>query len=313
MLQTTEKDRSQFNLSAAMSNNAQKVTEYLADHFSEKAMLNRASVNTGVEAEVFLSRGRSLGELVESIRYSTLQEGGKRFRPILALFVAEALGVDVQHVMPFAAAVECVHTYSLIHDDLPAMDNDDFRRGLPTNHKKFNEATAILAGDALLTEAFTILSEAYQGMPVLAVDAIRLLAQAAGAYGMVGGQVIDMRSKKERIDIQELEILHRMKTGALIEVSVMGAAMLCRASDEQKSDLKIFARQLGLAFQVADDLLDYLPEAIEPGSYPALLGPEKTKEYLHQLTSQCLQALSSWSVAAQPLIEIVHYNQRRLA
>lgn len=278
-----------------MNERARKVVAYLDDWYRHPA--------DGMP--------KGYGQLRESIRYSLLQDGGKRFRPVLAMLTAEALGKPADRVVAFAAAVECIHTYSLIHDDLPAMDDDDFRRGQPTNHKKFGESLAILAGDALLTEAFTILSAAYYDEPHLAVRVIMELAKASGSSGMVGGQAIDMASKKDSIRLDELRTMHAMKTGALIRVSVVGAAHLCSPSVEQLGNLVTYAENLGLAFQVADDLLDFDLAKPEPGSYPALLGPEKTKDFLAELTNGCLASLEKWPRAADPLREIAVYNQRR--
>jgi len=253
-----------------------------------------------------------LAELLNSVRYSTLQEGGKRFRPALAMLTAEALGSRGERVLPFAAAVECVHTYSLIHDDLPAMDNDDFRRGQPTNHKKFGEAMAILAGDALLTEAFLLIAEGFGDEPDIAVRAITELSKASGLCGMVGGQAIDMKSKAESSTLGELRAMHQLKTGALIRVSAVGAALLSRASENQLSEIEAYADHLGLAFQVADDLLDFDPARPEAGSYPTLLGPEKARGHLDELTEICLNSLREWPTEAEPLRWIALYNQRRL-
>ncbi len=249
--------------------------------------------------------------LQESLRYSLLQEGSKRFRPVLAMLTAEALGHASERVLPLAAAVECIHTYSLIHDDLPAMDDDDMRRGKPTNHKVYGEATAILAGDALLTEAFQIIADQCSWEPAIAIRLVSEVARAAGLHGMVGGQAIDMGSKKESITLDELRIMHRMKTGALIRVSGVGAAIYCRASEEKLAQISVFADNLGLAFQVSDDLLDYDPEKPEPGSYPALLGVEKTREFLNELTNTCLAALRDWPASADPLRAIARYNRDR--
>ncbi len=250
--------------------------------------------------------------LYESIRYSVLQKGGKRFRPVLAMLTAEALGHAKEMVLAYAAAVECVHTYSLIHDDLPAMDNDDTRRGQPTNHRKFNEATAILAGDALLTEAFQLIADNYSESPAQAIRAVSELAIASGAQGMVGGQAIDMAAKKESITLDELRMMHRLKTGALIRAAVRGSAQLCQASVAQLESLTTFAEDLGLAFQVADDILDFHPNKPEPGSYPALLGVEKTKIFLDELTKSCLSSLKVFGASAEPLRAISLYNQTRL-
>lgn len=250
-------------------------------------------------------------KLNESMRYSLLQEGAKRFRPTLALLTADALGVDRSIVLPFASAVECIHTYSLIHDDLPAMDNDDFRRGKPTNHKKFDEATAILAGDALLTDAFGIVADAYVETPEAAVRAITELSKAAGSQGMVGGQAIDMAAKKAAFDIEDLRLLHLLKTGALIRVSAVGAAIVSGADEDQIEDLSDYASSLGLAFQVADDILDYSQERPETGSYCALLGPEKTREFLDELTEEALEAIIDWDERADSLRELAEFNGRR--
>lgn len=251
-------------------------------------------------------------KLYESARYSLLQEGGKRFRPVLAMLTAEALGKTSESVLPYAAAVECVHTYSLIHDDLPAMDNDDLRRGQPTNHRKFDEATAILAGDALLTEAFQLIADHYRSKPAQAILAVSELAGASGLRGMVGGQGIDIASKKESITLDELRFMHQLKTGALIRASVRGSAQIAGASVVELERLTRFAEDLGLAFQVADDILDFDPNKPEPGSYPALLGVEKTKGLLGDLTASCLEALSTFGASAEPLRSITVYNQTRL-
>lgn len=248
--------------------------------------------------------------LFESVRYSLLQEGGKRFRPVLAMLVAEALGARDEDVLAYAAAVECVHTYSLIHDDLPAMDDDDMRRGQLTNHRKFDEATAILAGDGLLTEAFQLIADNYSGDR--AVRAVAELAHASGLRGMVGGQAIDMASKKESISLDELRTMHALKTGALIRSAARGAAQLAEATPAQLEKITKFAEDLGLAFQVADDILDFDQAQPEPGSYPALLGPEKTHAFLEELTQSCIDSLASFGAKAEPLREIALYNQNRL-
>lgn len=300
-------------LDKLMKERATFVVDYIQRYFAEGAMAARLAERLsggahGAATKAFLP---GLGELVASIRYSALQEGGKRFRPVLTMLAAEALGAKPELVLPFAAALECIHTYSLIHDDLPAMDNDDFRRGQPTNHKKFNEATAILAGDALLTEAFVMVSQAYREMPSQGLRAVAELATAAGVVGMVGGQAIDMASKAEAITLDELRTMHRLKTGALIRVAVTASAAICGAPLERRSDLDAYADSLGLAFQVADDILDFDPAKPEPGSYPALLGLEKTRAYLDELTASCLACLKEWPASAEPLREIAKYNQSR--
>jgi len=279
---------------------ANSLVKFLEQHFSEQ----------GGSPPLRL-RSASHRRLMESMRYSLLQDGSKRFRPVLAMLVAEALGSSAEAVLPFAAAVECIHTYSLIHDDLPAMDNDEFRRGKPTNHKAFDEATAILAGDGLLTEAFQIVACSYRTKPVIAVELVAELARASGFHGMVGGQAIDMGAKKDALEIDELRMMHKLKTGALIEVSAVGAAVVCEANEKQRQEIATFAETLGLAFQVADDLLDFDPAQPELGSYPQLLGRAGTARLLSELTETCLRCLNTWTDAAEPLRQIAIYNRRR--
>jgi geranylgeranyl diphosphate synthase type II len=194
-----------------------------------------------------------------AVRYS-LFAGGKRLRPLLVLAAAEAVGASVAGVLPYACAVEMIHTYSLIHDDLPAMDDDDLRRGRPTSHKVFGEAIAILAGDALLTRAFHLLCEAPPDVDGETVRrrlrAAALLGEACGTSGLIGGQVLDLESEGRDVDAATLERLHRAKTGALLGACVMGAAVLGGAGEEDARLLERYARAVGLAFQVVDDILD---------------------------------------------------------
>jgi geranylgeranyl diphosphate synthase type II len=227
--------------------------------------------------------------LYEAMRYSLLA-GGKRLRPVLVLAACEAVGGRLEAAMGLACAVEMIHTYSLIHDDLPCMDDDDFRRGRPTNHKVYGEAIATLAGDALLTDAFKVLASksAHNAQPKIVLETIAELAQAAGSAGMVGGQVIDLLGEGKAKTIEELEELHAKKTGALFLASVRGGARLGGASEAQIESLDAYARALGLAFQVVDDLLDVqgTPEQMgkrtqkdqERGkaTYPAILGVERS-------------------------------------
>lgn len=283
-------------ISEVMQAGAAQVTSYLDDVFSSDE-----------------ERVEGWRQLNSSMRYSLLQSGAKRFRPALALLAADAMGVERERVLPLAAAVECVHTYSLIHDDLPAMDNDDFRRGEPTNHKKFDEATAILAGDALLTDAFGLLAEAYVEEPDLAVRAIAELSKAAGSKGMVGGQAMDIltNARAMKVDAEELRLLHLLKTGALIRFSAVGAAIVARASEDEIEDLSDYAAALGLAFQVADDILDNSEEKPETASYCAVLGVPKTIELLAELTEDALEAIVDWDERAEPLRELARYNRDR--
>ncbi len=250
-----------------------------------------------------------LAKLKDSIAYS-YSRGGKRFRPVLSLLIAESFAVHPQRVLPWALAVEMIHTYSLIHDDLPCMDNDDFRRGEPTNHKKFGETTALLAGDALLTEAFSQIANSYKDDPNVGLKLVALLSQAAGLFGMVGGQAIDLEFQKQKPNFQDLEQMHLMKTGALIRVSAEGAAFVCGLPVEKVELCRQFGENLGLAFQIQDDLLD-AKEKEEPGSFPAVLGHEQTERYLTDLTQRCLQSLKDLGITEGSLTELVLYNQSR--
>ena len=265
------------------------------------------------------SKAYGVEKLVEAVTYS-LNNRGKRFRPVLCLHVAEALGQDQefyrQRALPFACAVEFIHTYSLIHDDLPAMDNDDLRRGQPTNHRVFGEDFALLSGDALLTEAFTLIVDHYSYNPQLAMELVKLLSQRAGIAGMVGGQAIDLKAQVHGLDdMKLLNELHLLKTGALISCSVEGAALICEVNTAEIDKWREYGNCLGLAFQVADDILDYDEKNIEKGSYPGLVGLERSQRLLKDLSGQARQILSELPKKSEdssmPLIEIVNYNERR--
>jgi geranylgeranyl diphosphate synthase type II len=256
--------------------------------------------------------------LNEAVRYSIFA-GGKRLRPILALAAAEALGQAIEPVLPVACALEMIHTYSLIHDDLPAMDDDDLRRGRPTNHKVYGEALAILAGDSLLTTAFhTIVHHSKNGRSEATLKVLERIAEAAGATGMVGGQVQDLMSEGKKISAAELEHLHRHKTGALIQVSVEAGALMAGASPEDFQALSRYGEGIGLSFQIADDLLD-----IEGGeeigkdlgsdlkkdkaTYPSIVGVEKSRTMAREITEKALQSLERFGPSADPLREIAKY------
>jgi geranylgeranyl pyrophosphate synthase len=194
--------------------------------------------------------------LHHAMRYS-LEAGGKRLRPVLVLAAAELFGVKDDSALPAAVAVECLHTYSLIHDDLPCMDNDDLRRGRPTAHKQFDEATALLAGDALLTHAFGLLATSYTAQPALAHALVRELADAAGSRRLIGGQMEDLLAeKKTDATVGELEFIHLNKTAAIIEASLVMGALVGNGSENDLTTLRLAGRNLGLAFQIIDDVLD---------------------------------------------------------
>ena len=282
------------NLQALQSSTITKVDDYLKNYFSQAF----AQKNVGQE------------RLQQSIDYS-LFTGGKRFRPLMATAIATACGEDMDLVIPWACSVEMIHTYSLIHDDLPCMDDDDMRRGQPTNHKKFDEATALLAGDALLTESFLSLSLAYKNEPEKAHLLTALLAQASGVRGMIGGQITDLQAQKSSLTLEKLEIMHAQKTGALIQVAAQGAALLCEASDTKIEAAMELGKNLGLAFQIADDILDYEPNAPELGSYPGILGLEKTKKYLDEVTNKALQNAEAFGSGGKILSELIQYNVKR--
>jgi len=254
---------------------------------------------------------KGMVELNESINYSLLS-GGKRFRPLLSLLTAETLGKPFETVLPVCAAVEFVHTYSLIHDDLPAIDNDDSRRGKPANHIIYGEATALLAGDALLTEAFGVLAEGYKDQPKIAVEIVSLLSKASGLRGMVGGQALDMQAVTEDRPIELMRKIHELKTGALIKVSCEAAAIACEARLEEISSLTIFAENLGLAFQLADDLLDYNPKAPEKTNYVNSSGVEATKDYLKKITDLATVTLAYFGDHANKLQALTDFNQKRV-
>ncbi len=235
-----------------------------------------------------------------AMRYS-LNAGGKRIRPMLVLEFARIFGVDQKNAMPFAVALEMIHTYSLIHDDLPCMDNDDLRRGKPTNHKMFGEATAVLAGDALLNRAFEhILTNADGIRPETTLRAMRCLAKASGADGMIGGQIIDMQSENTELSLSETELLQALKTGAIIEVAANMGCILGNADEEAYAASCEYARKIGLAFQIKDDILNVEGDAEKLGkdvgndeesgksTFVKLLGLEQCKARLAKLTEDAV-------------------------
>ena len=259
--------------------------------------------------------------VLEASRYS-LFAGGKRLRPILCLAATEVVGGPLDVAVPAACALEMIHTYSLIHDDLPAMDNDDFRRGKPTNHKVFGEAMAILAGDALLTEAFDFAAtvpENDRTTPERILKVIRILVKASGYRGMVGGQVIDLESENRSVDITTVEYMHIHKTGAILSASLEIGGVLGGGSEEQISALTRYGHHMGLAFQITDDLLDVEGDAQlmgkQPGSdvarnkktYPALLGLARSKEAAREHVDASLEALTLFDDTAEPLRAIARY------
>lgn len=250
-------------------------------------------------------------DLQKSINYSLLK-GGKRFRPVLCLLVAEAFGAQPARVLPWACAIEMIHTYSLIHDDLPALDNDSVRRGEPTNHIVFGEATALLAGDALLTESFGYLAKSYRAQPVIGLQLIQVLTESAGILGMIGGQTIDLKAKLTSLSTEDLAKMHEMKTGALIRACTEGAAIICGLPEHKIQICREFGASLGFAFQLKDDLLDSA-DTIEKGSWPEAIGLQKTKQKLEQVSALASQKLVDLQIANEsPLYRLVQDNLERL-
>lgn len=250
----------------------------------------------------------------------SLEAGGKRLRPVLVIAGAEAVGGNAGRVMNAAVALEMIHTFSLIHDDLPAMDNDSLRRGKPTNHKVFGEANAILAGDGLLAEAFYLLARHVDGIdPKTALEVVKDVASAAGGRGMTGGQAIDMEATGKKIDEAGLKKLHAYKTGALILVSVTIGAKLCGGSKEEISRLSKYGDCVGLAFQIADDILDIEGDEATLGkdigsdetkgksTYPSIIGMDESRRQAAALVDQAISCLSNFGGNAEPLRLIARY------
>ena len=259
--------------------------------------------------------------LYEAVEYSLLA-GGKRLRPIFAFEFRRMCGADWKKAVPFAAAVEMIHTYSLIHDDLPAMDNDDFRRGRPTNHKVYGEAMAILAGDALLTDAFLVASQAKLSAPWNMGEAISLLAECAGSLGMVGGQVLDILSEERELTEQEVLDIQKRKTGCLISAACALGAMAGGATQEQFDAACQFAAGLGLAFQIRDDMLDVIGTQEEMGkgvgtdaaknTFVRLYGLEKCEELVQKYTDYALDALNAFGDIAYMRKLALSLTERRV-
>jgi geranylgeranyl diphosphate synthase type II len=283
------------------------IEDYLRTHFSRRNWHGAQQLKSAVEYSLF--------------------NGGKRFRPMVAFLTADALGLSRDKILPFAAAVEMVHTYSLIHDDLPCMDNDDMRRGQPTNHRVYGEALALLAGDALLTEAFFILGEAYKDQPQVGLQLVRELGEAAGLSGMVGGQVLDIamlgiggsaaapapaKNQAAPITLEALKTMQALKTGALILVAARGAAIVAASGEEALEKISDYGRHLGLAFQLADDILDYNPEKAEASGYPALIGVAACKDLLETTSQNALRAVEGFDQKkARGLRELIEKNKTR--
>lgn len=261
--------------------------------------------------------------LIEAMRYS-LEGGGKRLRPILTLSSAEALGLNPKDVLPAACALEYIHTYSLIHDDLPALDDDDTRRGKPSSHKRFGEAVAILAGDALLTEAFgqtLLLSESKKFQPSQILEVVELLAQHAGVRGMVGGQLLDVTINTSEASLPEIEFIHIHKTGALILASVLIPTKLISIDEQKIQNFRRYGEALGLAFQISDDLLDSEtsirysrgPRKKPKPCYTQVMSPSEMKQKLNLLIDHAINSVSSLGDKSKNLVDIAEFIRARKA
>ncbi|CAH0991542.1 Farnesyl diphosphate synthase [Sinobacterium norvegicum] len=270
--------------------------------------------------------GDNLGRVYQAIQYSVMN-GGKRMRPLLVFASADAVLAGRKQTSKSldlsACAIEFIHCYSLVHDDLPAMDDDDLRRGQPTVHKAFDDATAILSGDALQAMAFEALSRADDIPPAQQIALVKELALAAGPVGMVGGQALDIAATDQRVNLEQLEQMHSLKTGALIRAAVAMGAICAGASEQQRIALDHYARAVGLAFQVHDDILDVESDtttlgktagadiALNKSTYPALLGLSQAKDMAQQLLQQALTALKDFDEHADTLRQLAHYAVTR--
>lgn len=279
-----------------------------ASTFNLKEYLLARAQEVDLAMERYLAPdSNSLGPIVEAMRYSVFP-GGKRFRPVLALASAEALGCDRQRAMAVACAFELIHCFSLVHDDLPCMDDDDERRGRPTNHKVYGEDVALLAGDGLSLWAFEVAMQSPDDLSAATLRSlVRELVSASGHPGMVGGQVIDLAAQKSgKIDGPQLKRIHAAKTGALIRGSVRCGAIVAGASAEQLRQLTVYGEKIGLVFQITDDILDHMedPEAV---SYPALFGLEESRRMAAEAVQEALSNLEPFGEAAEPLRALATY------
>lgn len=264
----------------------------------------------------------SISPVDEAMEYS-VEAGGKRLRPILMMAAADAAGADGTKFLPVASALEMIHTYSLIHDDLPSMDNDDYRRGRLTNHKVYGDAMALLAGDGLLTQAFEVMLEQPGVDPAVLLKVVRLVAHCAGPVGMVGGQALDITSEDKHLSAAEMKQLHEAKTGALFVAAVRGGALLAGADAKTLEDLTHFAKLFGLAFQITDDILDVVGDAAVMGkpkgsdeklhksTYVSLYSLEKAREMAAETLREAEAVLAPYGEKAEVLLEITRYLYNR--
>ncbi len=288
--------------------------------FAGYLKLSRDRVEIALDASMGPERPESLRD---AMRYSLLA-GGKRLRPILCLAACELVGGSSELAMPTAVALEMIHTMSLIHDDLPAMDNDDLRRGRPTNHKVYGDAMAILAGDAMLSRAFEMVAVRSANVPAdRLLRVVGELALVSGAPGLVGGQVVDLESEGQAVDLETLEYIHLHKTAALLRACVVTGALIGGANDDQLQAMRTYANGIGLAFQIIDDILDVTASSEVLGktagkdlladktTYPKLLGLDASREKALQLVRDSKAALEPWRDKAAPLLALADYVASR--
>jgi len=291
------------------------LTNYLND---KKELVNS-------ELDKILRNFTSSSHIIKAMEYS-LMAAGKRIRPILCLAATKAVGGNLESALPAACAIEMIHTYSLIHDDLPAMDDDELRRGKPTCHVAFDEATAILAGDALLTLAFQILSshvKIKESEALIWLNVIQVISKAAGYKGMIDGQMKDIISEGTSLSLDDLENMHALKTGALIEASIVSGAILGNGSQEQIKQLGIYAKNTGLAFQVTDDILNVEGNPAVMGkaagtdkhrnksTYPLIMGLKESKEFATDIVNNALKSIEFFDNKADPLRAVAEYILKR--
>ncbi len=299
----------------AMSNNEKKFQ--LADYLERRT----AAVNRGLEQ--LLPKATTKPSTIHTAMRYSIFAGGKRLRPALCIAAAEACGGAIDAAIPYACAVECIHTYSLIHDDLPAMDDDDFRRGKPTSHKVFGEGIAVLAGDALLTQAFEILASASVVPRYSHGRTVLELAQASGSLQLIAGQVADLEGEGKNLKEKELRYIHERKTSALLTCSVRLGGMSANCSEAQLTALTDFGYHVGLAFQVIDDILDVTQSseqlgktagkdaAAQKATYPSIVGLEKSKKIAKRLTEKAYASLESFGGKAVALLGLAKYLLER--
>jgi len=258
----------------------------------------------------------------EAMRYSAL-DSGKRLRPILTLSACEAVGGAVEAAVPSACAIECIHTFSLIHDDLPCMDDDDYRRGRPSLHRAYDEAIALLAGDALFALAFQLICETKGVGEDVLLQVCRVISEATGTGGMVGGQVLDMLLEGEEVTLEQVQEIHRLKTGALIKASVVVGGLIGGASDSQMRALNGYGSNIGLAFQIADDILDLIGDQEKLGkpvgsdikhkkaTYPSVIGIDESARIASEAVAAAISAIENFDERADPLRHIARFVVER--